>query len=181
MTIALRRWLPLATAIVAVLAVAYALVQQVERAGANDPQIQMAEDAAAALDAGRTPAQVGGPAVIEMSRDLAPFVLVYDRAGQLVFNGAVLDGAVPHFPEGALRPGEGRVTWQPRAGVRLAAVSRSYSAGFVVAARSLREVEARIDALTMLAAIGTLGALLVSFAAALVVAAMSDRATTRSR
>jgi hypothetical protein len=46
--------------------------------------------------------------------------------------------------------GENRVTWQPEPGVRIAAVVASYSgtqSGFVMAGRSLRETERRVDQL----------------------------------
>jgi hypothetical protein len=44
--------------------------------------------------------------------------------------------------------GEDRVTWQPEAGVRIAAVIEGYGGaapGYVLAGRSLREVEIRED------------------------------------
>jgi hypothetical protein len=42
------RWLPLAVAITILAGLVYATVQQSLRQGANDPQIQLAEDTAAA-------------------------------------------------------------------------------------------------------------------------------------
>ena len=47
-----RVWLPFAVIVTAFCGLAYVTVQQALRQGANDPQIQMAEDAAAALDGG---------------------------------------------------------------------------------------------------------------------------------
>ena len=49
-----RVWLPFAVVICAFSGLAYTTVQQSERQAANDPQIQMAEDSAAALDDGAT-------------------------------------------------------------------------------------------------------------------------------
>jgi len=45
----LKYWLPLAAALTGVFAFIYLTVQQDMRMGLNDPQIQMAEDAAGAL------------------------------------------------------------------------------------------------------------------------------------
>src|SRR5690349_14534601 len=64
--------------------IGYVQVQQVLRSAANDPQVQIAEDAAAALDAGRTPLSVvSGPAV-DIGRSLAPWIAVYDTAGAVL-------------------------------------------------------------------------------------------------
>jgi hypothetical protein len=53
----------------------------------------------------------------------------------------------PTFPPGILdytrQNGEDRVTLQPESGVRIAAVVVRYNNGFVLAGRSLREVEKR--------------------------------------
>jgi hypothetical protein len=64
--------------------------------------------------------------------------------------------------------GQDRITWQPRSGVRSAAIVARYGGahpGFVLAGRSLREVEAREDRLTLMVGIAwaaTLGASLVA-------------------
>jgi len=49
----LKIWLPLLVVISAFSGLAYASVQQAYRQGADDPQIQMAEDTAYALDHGQ--------------------------------------------------------------------------------------------------------------------------------
>ena len=58
-----------------------------------------------------------------------------------------LDGQTPELPAGVLdstkQAGENRVTWQPTANVRIAAVIVPYKDGFVLAGRNLREVEVR--------------------------------------
>jgi hypothetical protein len=118
--------------------------------GANDPQIQMAEDAADHLAGGGTPESVLPASRIDIARSLAPFVVVYDRAGGPLATSGLLHGQVPVLPSGVLDyvrdNGEDRVTWQPENGVRIAAVVTSYGGpqpGFVLAGRSLREVEKR--------------------------------------
>jgi len=66
--------------------------------------------------------------------------------------------------------GEDRVTWQPASAVRSAAVVVRYGGaqpGFVLAGRSQREVEARVDQLTLMigaAWVITLGATLAAVA-----------------
>jgi hypothetical protein len=64
----------------------------------------------------------------------------------------MLDGAVPKPPAGVFDytrvHGDDRVTWQPRPGVRIAAIVVHYGGaqpGFVLAGRSLRESERRTD------------------------------------
>ncbi|MCE5260078.1 MAG: hypothetical protein LLG44_13625, partial [Chloroflexi bacterium] len=145
----LRIWLPLAVLAVAFALLAYALAQQVLRQNANDPQVQLARDTAAALAEGAQPYTLL-PAQVNLSRSLAPFVQVYDAAGRLTAGSGLLDGLPPRIPQGVLEvaraQGENRVTWEPAPGARFAAVVASVQGGdggFVLAARSLAETEAR--------------------------------------
>ena len=152
----LAAWLPLALVVTAFCALAYLIVQQALRQGANDPQIQMAEDAAKALDSGARIGSVVPNEKVEFSQSLAPFLVVYDEAGKAVAGSGVLDGELPDYPIGALEAakssGENRVTWQPRPGVRIASVAVPYQLGFVVAGRNMREVEARESQAGLMAA-----------------------------
>jgi hypothetical protein len=148
----LKTWLPLAVVILGLGGLAYLLVQQTMRQGLNDPQVQMAEDGAAALAAGVDPASLVPAAPVEVDQSLAPFLIVYDDAGNVLAASARLHGATPPLPEGVLNTtrsnGEDRVTWQPETGVRIAAVVARYEGsqpGFVLAGRNMREVERRID------------------------------------
>jgi hypothetical protein len=141
------KWLPFAVVVTSFCLLAYVTVQQSLRQGANDPQIQMAEDAAAALKRGASANSVIPKTPVEMSASLAPFMILLDGAGKTVASSGLLDGALPHYPTGALNAskasGENRVTWQPGPGVRIASVVVPYDNGFVVAGRGLREVETR--------------------------------------
>lgn len=143
----IKAWLPLAVVITAFCVLVYLAVQQAQRADANDPQIQMAEDTAAALNGGATVDAVVPKASVEISKSLAPFLVIYDRDGKPVVGSGLLEGQLPDYPKGALdsasQGGENRVTWQPNADVRIASVVVPYNNGFVVAGRSLREVEKR--------------------------------------
>src|SRR3954451_18288424 len=119
-------WLPLAVGITALAALVYGAVQQGYRQPANDPQIQMAEDAAQQLQAGAQPQALIGTesAKVEMSRSLAPFLIVYDASGKPMACSAQLFGSTPELPAGVFayvrQSGEDRLTWQPAEGVRIA-------------------------------------------------------------
>jgi hypothetical protein len=169
----LRRWLPLAAAIAVLCLLVYAAVQQSYRTGADDPQIQLAEDAVRALEGGATAASVLPTASVDIERGLAPFVIIYDGQGQPIAGSGTLRGHLPVPPQGVFEfvrtNGEERVTWQPEREVRIASVVRrstAPAAGFVLAGRSLREVEAReanlvrMCGLALVAALG--GSLLVA-------------------
>ena len=154
-------WLFAAAALTAGALIAYALVVQIERQGANDPQIQLAEDGATRLEHGLPLTQVVPADTIDVARSLAPFVIVLDDAGKPVASSGLLDGQAPIPPPGAIAfvrgNGEERVTWAPRPGLRLASVIRRVAGsrpGFIIAARSLREVQWRIARLTRIIAIG---------------------------
>ena len=152
----LRLWLPFAVVTTAFCGLAYATVQQSQRHDADDPQIQMAEDAAAALNDGTALDAVVPKAQVEMSTSLAPFIVVYDNNGKPVVSSGLLNGAMPAYPMGALnaakQSGENRVTWQPDADTRIASVVIPYNNGFVMAGRSLREVEKHESQTEMFAA-----------------------------
>lgn len=164
-------WLPLAAAIVLMAGLLYATSQAVIRQGANDPQIQMARDAAARLAKGETPAAVAAPTGLDIATTLSPFLEVFDPTGKPMASGATLHGQLPLVPTGVFdhvrQSGEEHVTWQPEPGVRQATVIVAYGGsqpGFVMAARSLLEAENRTDANLKMIALGamlTAGAVLV--------------------
>jgi len=82
--------------------------------------------------------------------------IIYDKQGKIIFTNANLHGELPRLPNGvladALNKGELRFTWQMEPKVRQAVVIDSYQGikpGFVLVGRSLREVEQRIDNLSL--------------------------------
>lgn len=125
----------------------YLLTQQVLRTGANDPQIQIAEDMAAQLNKGVNATALNSSPKTDVVASLSPFLMIYDSNRQLVAATSILDGNTPVLPPGVLMSTssshENRLTWQPRGGVRLAVVVVKYNDGYVLAGRSLREVEKR--------------------------------------
>jgi hypothetical protein len=175
MSILLRRiffrWAQLAVPVTGLCLLAYLLTQQSLRGSANDPQLQWARDAAVRLASGQPVDQVVPAGTIDYSRSDAPFLMVVNDTGTVVASSGRLRADLRTVPVGVFdevrRNGEERVTWQPEHGVRMAsAVVRipGTTGGFVVAARSLRNTEERVDKLqsiTLLAWLLTLGAMLV--------------------
>lgn len=144
----LLHWLPFACAITGMSLLVYVGVQHAGRTAANDPQIQMAEDAAALIDRGRAVADIVPLETVDLERSLAPFITIYDSAGKAVASSGLLRGQMPRVPKGvilfALENRRNRVTWQPQPGLRFATVLvRSNDNHVVLAGRSLRESDRR--------------------------------------
>ena len=178
-----KNWLPLAVVIVAMCGLVYLTVQQVLRQGANDPQIQLSEDFAASLNSSKAPSG-GFPAQqVEISASLAPFVMIFDDNGKVLISNALLDGKTPQYPVGVFdyvrQHGQDRVTWQPREGVRHATVVTRYSgpagSGFVVAGRSLRDVEEQSMFFLQICAIACLLTLVATAAATAALLFLSEK------
>jgi hypothetical protein len=151
----LKIWLPFVVTITAICVLTYATVQQSYRQNANDPQIQMAQDAVDAIVDGKGVETVVPVDRVSVAKSLAPFLIVFDKDGNEIASSVVLDGRSPELPNGVLDStkelGENRISWQPRDGVRIAAVIISYGDGYVLAGRNMREVEAREAQLTTFA------------------------------
>jgi hypothetical protein len=130
----------------------YVVAQHDLRTGANDPQEQLAADAAVRLDGGAAPATVVGSTAVDIGTELGPFIVVYDATGKVLATDGVLDGKAPQLPQGVLgyatQTGHDPVTWQPRAGVRVATITVPWTGGTVTSGRSLRIVEERESELT---------------------------------
>jgi hypothetical protein len=139
-------FVPLAVLATAMCGLAYLETQQALRSGANDPQFQLAEDAVARLNGGATPASVVDTSrTVDLAVSLAPFLIVLNPSGGVLATNATLDVGQPVPPQGVLdstaHGSPDVVTWQPRAGVRIASVTIAWNGGTVVAGRSLRRVE----------------------------------------
>ncbi len=167
-----KHWLPLAAAVTVVSGMIYGTVQQNYRQSANDPQIQIAEDLALQLSSGQQ--QFNLPtAKVDLAKSLSPVIIILDDTGKELYSSGVLDGATPVPPKGVFEftkaNGEDRVTWEPKRGVREALVVVYFNnvttkrTGYVIAAKSLKEVEIREQKLEMMVGAGWLAALLGSF------------------
>lgn len=161
---------------------AYIVQQQLQRHAANDPQLQLADDGAVALEHGRAPAQLVSGDTVDIARSLAPFIVILDDAGNPIASSGRLDGRTPVPPAGVLASvrslGEERVTWAPHPGLRLASVVRRVTGaqpGFIVAARSLAETQDRIASLGRLIATAWLAGTLVWTAVVALVTRLDGR------
>ena len=166
----LQHWLLVAIVVTGLIGLLYAVVQQDIRQGANDPQIQMAEDAAAKLAGGQSVQDVVPSEKVDIATSLAPYLIVFDANGNPIASSAQLDGQTPTIPSGVFdsvrKNGEDRITWQPQSGVRSAIVVTQFTgstSGFVVAGRSLREVEKREDGLLQILEAGWIVMMLATF------------------
>ncbi|MDB5238883.1 MAG: hypothetical protein JWO00_218 [Candidatus Parcubacteria bacterium] len=182
-------WLPLAIGGTVIMLVGYATLQQNYRQTANDPQIMLAEDAAAALSSGYPVNQMFTAAGTDMSQSQSPFGMVFDEQGTLLGSSAYFGASsTPLLPPAGIfdyvrKNGEDRVTWETSNGLRFAAVALPWKvasstgvaisigtstqgapqSGFVLAARSLRDTEARVDQLGWISFLGWIGFLLLTY------------------
>jgi hypothetical protein len=163
------RWLPLATISVILTAFIGGAVQQNYRQSANDPQIQLAEDTARVVNAGSPPVGLVPTQRVDREQSLAPFVIIVNNQLHILATNAASgsDSLLP--PSGvfdnARAHGEQRLTWQTAQGVRYATVVTPTTHGYVVAARSLKEVEAREHWLTVMDGLALLGLLTLTLIA----------------
>ena len=176
------KWLPLGVAVTLVLLIAYAFTQQVYRQGANDPQLMMANDTAAALASGTPADQLVSREKVDPSVSLAPFMIVLDASGHVVVSSIALGTGSPVPPQGVLDTaktrGEYRVTWQPRGDARIASVVvavKGGPGGFVVAGRSLKATEDRVDQLGQMAELGWIGTMVLTLLATIVGVWLTER------
>lgn len=163
-------WLPIVVALTVVIGLVYGAVQQNYRQSANDPQIQLAQDIADAINGGVDPKSLVGTGKIDMAKSLATWLMVVDKNNKVVTDNVVLNAKTPTFPAGVLdvarQNGQNNVTWQPQAGVRSATVSvkvSNSSGQVVVIGRSLKEVESRVSKLTLMSALAWVFGVVVTF------------------
>lgn len=168
----IRYFLLQAVVITAIFISMYVVVQQLIRQSANYPQTQISEDIANTLASGSDPSLQIPQTNIDIAHSLSPFVIVYDELGRAISSNAYLDGTTPELPQGVLQTakdhGQNRVTWAPRQDVRIASVVTYYfgkAKGYVLAGRSLREEEMKVDRLSKLILFGWFSTLLISFVA----------------
>jgi hypothetical protein len=163
-------WLLIAAIITVIFGTIYVTIQQNIRQAANDPQIQLAEDASLVIGKGASPAALLGPTPsVDFGMSLSPFAMVFDSSGKLVNSSGSLNGSVPVPPAGvfdyARAHADDRLTWQPAAGVRIAAVVTYFKAsttGYVLVGRNMREVEKRESQTGTLVLIGWIVSIVAS-------------------
>lgn len=118
------------------------------RRGANQPQAEMADFYSSEILSGISPEDAIPAGYIDLERNLQPFVIFYDEQGKPERSTGYLGQAVPVLPPGVFQyardHGSDVFTWQPRHGVRIAAVTRYVAGtrpGYILAGRSLRLTE----------------------------------------
>lgn len=134
-----------------VIGFSYAANRQILRDGADDPQVQMVVDAAAALGRGASAGAVASAnRQIDIATSLLPFLMIFDDQNRVVQSSGILNGVPVAPPSGVFNyvknHGEDRITWAPQKGLRIAMVMKRVEGrmtGFVLAGRSLVEVEKR--------------------------------------
>ncbi len=149
----------------------YTAGQQILRSGANDPQIQIAEDMGGFLAGGVTPQSLMPSGIpVEISSSTATYAIIFDDSEKIILSSALLNGNEISLPKGifdyARAHTEERVTWEPQEGTRQALVVRHYSgpkSGFVAVGRSLREVEKRETSLLSEVLVGWVMLVIVCF------------------
>jgi len=153
----LRRWLPFALLATILCALPFVMTQQVLRHGADELPLRIAEEAALQLEGGVGPATIIGTRAVDASQSMAPFLMIFSESGSIIASSVVLDNQSFLPPAGVLEAarasGESRITWAPRADLRLAIVVQTFGGerpGFVLAGQSLRETEATIATLQIL-------------------------------
>ena len=87
---------PILVAGTVMMLVVYAAIQQSYRQSADDPQIELAEDAAAALSDGNPASDfLSGMPKTDMSKSLASFMMIFDDSGELLASSAYFNGTSP--------------------------------------------------------------------------------------
>jgi hypothetical protein len=143
----------------------YGAAQQVQRSDANMPQIQIAEDEAARINSGFDSQVRSALPPVDMHKSLAPFVIIYDKKGNVVSGSGYLNSKVPKVSLGMLEASKGKdysaVTWEPQKDVRIASVTVAAKDYYVLSGRSLTEVEKNETHTFQLAFIGGIVALML--------------------
>jgi hypothetical protein len=138
-------WLVAAAAITVLFGGGYVAAQQSIRHAADHPQIEMAREAIAKLQAGASPSSVLPKTAIDLARSKDPYLIVIDLEGKVLASSATLGGVQVIPPAGVFDyvrgHGEDTVTWQPAPGVRSAVAVDSWEYGYVIAGRSLEDTE----------------------------------------
>jgi hypothetical protein len=164
----LRIFKILALVITLLCGVIFGVSHQIYRSIANDPQTQLSEDMANYLSSGKEVMDVMPKLDVDIAKNSVWFLSIYKESGEVLASNAKLEGQTPVLPNGVLenakQKGQNRVTWEPAAGVRIAAVVTPYNGGYVLAGRSLREIDSRIVMMGKMIGLGWAVSLIVTFA-----------------
>lgn len=164
----MKRYIDLLAAIgivIVIFGTIYGAVQQAQRRDANYPQIQLAQDTATQIDSNKDPHIASLFTPVDISKSLAPFVIVYDQKGNVVSGSGYLGKEIAKVPLDVLQASRGKaydaVTWQPESDVRIASVTVAAKSYYVMSGRSLAEVEKNENHTLLIAGIGCILSLLI--------------------
>ncbi|HVZ12689.1 MAG TPA: hypothetical protein VG965_06700 [Patescibacteria group bacterium] len=168
-----RLFLPFAVIITGLCALVFVAGQQMLRAGANDPQIEISQDVANSLSAGRSISSLNLHPGLDLATTISTFIIIFNDNGTPAASEVTLAGSTPQIPPGVLdytkRYGQDRITWQPAKGIRVATIVTRFKstsgAGFVLVGRGLTEAERRVDQLLTIVSIAWLVLIIATFAA----------------
>jgi hypothetical protein len=142
-------YLAIAVIVTVIMGLIYLTVQQNYRSGADDPQLQIARDMHDRLERGVSVQRYMNDTVT-LEKSLGVFAMLYNTNGEPIQSSGFLDGKFPRLRTGVLdfvrMNEEERVTWQPKPGVRIAAVvvhTKLPTIGYILVGRSLKEIEIR--------------------------------------
>lgn len=131
---------------------------------ANDTPTLLATQVAKQLDAGLGLSSVNMGAT-DLANNPVPFVIVYDKQGKAVGGSGYLDKKLAVAPKSMLQHAKANrnnvVTWQPKAGVRIASVTVAAKDYYVLGGQSLKATEDHASHLLKLTALGYVAALVV--------------------
>ena len=152
-------WIGAALLVCIVFATVFVAITETIKFDANNPQIQLATEAADALNGGKEPTDVVSGRV-NLGSSLAPFTIVYSKTGKAVAGNGYLDGQLPTVPENLLissdLSGYHAGIWQPRDGLRFATVVTTSSQYYVLSGRSTLEVDQLISRISLILLTGAL-------------------------
>ena len=146
----------------------YVVAQQLDRLSANDAPLRLASQVAAEIRSGQSGTVAAQPHV-DLSRSLAPFVVVQDAQGSATEGSGYLSNRLVSLPTGVLahaaKSGRDDVTWQPTSELRFATVTLKSGDQFVTAGQSLAPSEGRSATFGLLIGLAWLVSMLVIAAA----------------
>jgi hypothetical protein len=146
----------------------YCSAHTVFRQQANDPQIEVTEQVAGIVRQGiPLNAIISNAEQIDLASSKALFVMIFDKERTLVGSSAQLNGAAPSVPsevfDQANEKGEYRFDFEPTENLKFAGVMKKIDdSAYVLAGRSLSEMEVRVATLKQPLWIGWVIAVLIS-------------------
>ncbi len=152
-----RHYLFFATVLTIAFATMFGLIQQLNRMQANDTPALLATQVAKQLDAdlGLNSINMGAT---DLANNPVPFVIVYDKQGKAVGGSGYIDQKLAVVPKGVLehssKGNDNAVTWEPKAGVRIASVTVAAKDYYVLGGQSLVQAESRINRLAVITLVG---------------------------